>query len=295
VLDPVVHSDDRSRMIYLTSHGLDIMSGPGVLRNGSPTNKPAGAKTMDDTTHATNLAKMLPPVTMDNPEKPLVVMIGADKGGVGKTTVSRTFDDYLQSKRATRKVYDTQYPNGDLRRFIPTASIVDIANVDHQMQVFDTLDGITVIDIRGGAFATTLRDLQKTKLLDDVRLGRFNLAILHVIGESVASLEEIGEATKTLGNSIQHYLVKNYINEGGFTQWNEDSRFAELLHDAKSRTINIPHLEASAASTVQKLGLSFDSYIRSKESRMLRGYVEAWLDAVYAEYDRVGLGRLIGA
>lgn len=257
---------------------------------------------MDDASHPTNLEKMLPLSSPIADAKPLVVMIGADKGGVGKTTVSRTFDDFLQSKRATRKVYDTQYPNGDLRRFIPTADVVDIANVDHQMQVFDTLDGITVIDIRGGAFASTLRDLKKTRLLDDVRLGRFDLAILHVIGESVASLEEIGEATKTLGGSIKHFLVKNYINEGGFTQWNEDPRFAQLLRDAAARTINIPHLEATAASTVQKLGVSFSSYVNDRvmpdgkpPSRMLRGYVEAWLDEVYAEYERVGLGRLIGA
>jgi hypothetical protein len=254
--------------------------------------------TVDDTTaspNKTNLDKMLPLASPVDPSKPKVIVIGADKGGVGKTTVSRTFDDYLQSKRASRKVYDTQYPNGDLRRFIPSASVVDILNVDHQMQVFDTLEGINVIDIRGGAFATTLRDLQKTKLLDDVRLGHFDMAILHVIGESVASLDEIGEVTKTLGGSIQHYLVKNYINEGGFTQWNDDPRFAELLRTAQARTITIPHLEASAASMVQQRGMSFDTFVRSKESRMLRGYVEAWLDAVYAEYDRVGLGRLIGA
>jgi hypothetical protein len=282
-------------MIYLRSHGLDIMSGPGAVPERSKQPSPTGT-TMDDTTHPTNLEKMLPTASPIGESKPVVIMIGADKGGVGKTTVSRTFDDYLQSKRATRKVYDTQYPNGDLRKFIPTASIVDIANVDHQMQVFDNLAGINVVDIRGGAFATTLRDLQRTKLLDDVRLGHFDMAILHVIGESVASLEEIGEATKTLGGQIKHFLVKNYINEGGFTQWNEDPRFAELLRNAAARTINIPHLEASAASTVQKLGLSFESYYQDrKQSRVLRGYVEDWLNAVYAEYDRVGLGRLIGA
>ena len=44
----------------------------------------------------------------------------------------------------------------------------------------------------------------------------------------------------------------------------------------------------SRNDTVQKLGVSFDTYQRDiKQSRMLRGYVEAWSEAVYAEYDRV--------
>ena len=30
--------------------------------------------------------------------KPVVLMVGADKGGVGKTTVSRTVLDYLKAK-----------------------------------------------------------------------------------------------------------------------------------------------------------------------------------------------------
>jgi hypothetical protein len=251
---------------------------------------------MDDTTQLTNLDKMLPAASpVDSANKPAVIVIGADKGGVGKTTVSRSFDDYLQSKRVGRTVYDTQAPKGDLKRFIPGAIIADIADVEQQMKIFDNLSGVTVIDIRGGAFASTLRDLSETKLLDDVRLGRFDMAVLHVIGESVASLEEIDETMKTLGGSIKHFLVKNYINEGGFTQWNEDPRYAELLKAAANRTINIPHLKAVAASTVQSLQMSFDTYAKSKESRTLRGYVGAWLEAVNAEYDRVGLGRLIGA
>ena len=31
--------------------------------------------------------------------KPMVLMIGADKGGVGKTTIARTMLDYLAARR----------------------------------------------------------------------------------------------------------------------------------------------------------------------------------------------------
>src|SRR5258707_231113 len=49
--------------------------------------------------------------------KPAVVVVGADKGGVGKTTVSRTLLDYFSANNGQTRAFDTQHPRRTLKRF----------------------------------------------------------------------------------------------------------------------------------------------------------------------------------
>ena len=46
--------------------------------------------------------------------RPMVVMIGADKGGVGKTTIARTLLDYLDANGVPARAFDSEYPRGTL-------------------------------------------------------------------------------------------------------------------------------------------------------------------------------------
>jgi cobyrinic acid a,c-diamide synthase len=72
--------------------------------------------------------------------KPAVVLIGADKGGVGKTTVARTLLDYFSANQVRVRAFDTEVPRGTLKRFHPAVTdIVDINLVPDQMKIFDTL------------------------------------------------------------------------------------------------------------------------------------------------------------
>jgi hypothetical protein len=228
---------------------------------------------------------------------PLIIMVGADKGGTGKTTVARALDDYLRSKRANRKVFDSERPRGDLKRFVPAATVIDIEKVDDQMAAFDSIEGVTLIDIRAGLMSPTLKALAEVGLLADVRSGALAMALLHVIGPSVSSLLEIAETAAAIGGGVQHYLVKNYVSAGGFAEWDKDPRFAAVLQDAAARTITVAHLTDTAAAAVQRAGVAFEAFAedRASHGRMLAGYVRNWLAGVWSEFDRVGLGKLIEA
>src|SRR6476620_5154553 len=51
--------------------------------------------------------------------KPTLILVGADKGGVGKTTISRCILDYLARKNIMSRAFDTENPRGTLHRFYP--------------------------------------------------------------------------------------------------------------------------------------------------------------------------------
>ena len=116
--------------------------------------------------------------------KPVVLLVGADKGGVGKTTVTRTVLDYLTSKNMPTRAFDTEHPRGTLKRFHPVSTeVIDITDVADQMKMLDTLHTsdvkVSVIDIRAGLLSNTLQALTDVGFFDMVRNGEFNFGLLH--------------------------------------------------------------------------------------------------------------------
>src|SRR5262249_6627665 len=130
--------------------------------------------------------------------RPMVLMIGADKGGVGKTTIARTVLDYLDANGVAARAFDSEYPRGTFARFPSKATtIVDITAAADQMKMLDTLAEhdatVTVIDIRAGLLSRTLKAFTDVGFFDLVRAREFDFCLFHVVGPSVSSLEEIGD------------------------------------------------------------------------------------------------------
>ena len=74
----------------------------------------------------------------------------------------------------------------------------------------------------------------------------------------------------------------------------KDPRFADMLRELEPITIHVPHLADRVSLEVQKLGASFDTYMTSGNTpRMMAGYARDWMKQVCAEFDRVGLSKLV--
>ena len=148
--------------------------------------------------------------------KPVVIVVGADKGGVGKTTVSRTLLDYFSANNVPTRAFDTESPRGTLKRFHPDITeIVDMTTTSDQMKIFDTLNAaspsVTVIDVRAGLLSPALASLRDIGFLDAAKSGQITFAVFHILGPSIASLDEIAE-TANFMQGAKYFLVKNFIN-----------------------------------------------------------------------------------
>jgi len=159
--------------------------------------------------------------------KPAVLIVGADKGGVGKTTVSRTLLDYFAAHQIPTRAFDTEAPKGTLKRFYPDASeIVDMNLVPDQMKIFDTLSGshasVTVIDVRAGLLSPTLQSLRDIGFIEAAKKGQITFGVFHILGPTITSLDEISETAAYLGDA-KYFMVKNFINNTHYFQWDEQT------------------------------------------------------------------------
>jgi len=237
--------------------------------------------------------------------RPAVVLIGADKGGVGKTMVARTLLDYFTAHQIRVRAFDTEVPRGTLKRFHPeTTEIVDINLVPDQMKIFDTLQEgdalVTLIDVRAGLMSPTLRALRDIGFIDAAKKGQLTLSVFHILGPSIASLDEISETAAYLGDA-KYFMVKNFINNTHFFEWDEATHSSYFKRIKDAVEITIPKLSEMANEQVELASVPFMTFIANKKrngeaanySFVLRGYVRHWLGNIWAEYDHVGIPDMV--
>jgi hypothetical protein len=239
--------------------------------------------------------------------KPAVIIVGADKGGVGKTTVTRTLLDYFSTHNVLTRAFDTEAPRGTLKRFHPVMTeIVDMNSVSDQMRIIDTLSTaevkLSVIDVRAGLLSTTLVALRDMGFLEAVKEKQFTLGVFHILGASISSLDEIAETSGFVGDA-SYFLVKNHVNETSFFDWDPAIYKAYFKRIKDAVELTVPKLNEMAFEQVELAGVSFSSFATNKRANndpatysfVLRGYVRNWLSQVFAEYDRIGLiNNLVG-
>ena len=237
--------------------------------------------------------------------KPTVVVVGADKGGVGKTTVARTLLDYFTAHHVPTRAFDTESPKGTLKRFHPDISdVVDVTSVPDQMRIFDTLSdaSVTVIDVRAGLLSPTLRALRDIGFLDSVKKGQLTFAVFHILGSSIASLNEIEDMAGFTADA-SYFLVKNFINNTSFFEWDQATHSSYFKKQEDAIAITIPKLNEMAFEQVELASVPFLTFVANKGPKgesanysfVLRGYVRHWLGNVWSEYDRIKLNELIAS
>ena len=239
--------------------------------------------------------------------KPAVVLIGADKGGVGKTMVARTLLDYFADRQVRARAFDTEVPKGTLKRFHPDMTdIVDINHVPDQMRIFDTVNSVdasvTLIDVRAGLLTPTLQALRNIGFIEAAKKGHVTFVVFHILGPSIASLDEIVETASYLGDG-KYFMVKNFINNTHFFEWDDATHAAYFKRLPDAVEMTVPKLPEMAAEQVDLASVPFATFIANKKksgepasySFVLRGYVRHWLDTVWAEYDRVSLADIVEA
>ena len=144
--------------------------------------------------------------------------------------------------------------------------------------------------------------LRNIGFIEAAKKGHITFVVFHILGPSIASLDEITETAAYLGDG-KYFMVKNFINNTHFFEWDEGthSAYFKRLPDAVEMTV--PKLPEMAAEQVDLASVPFATFIANKKqsgdpaaySFVLRGYVRHWLDNVWAEYDRINLTDIVAA
>jgi hypothetical protein len=237
--------------------------------------------------------------------KPTLILVGADKGGVGKTTLSRALMDFFVRKNILTRAFDTENPRGTLKRFYPAnTEIVDFANVADQMRILDTLETanvkVTIVDLKAGNLSLVLDTFDKIGALEAARNGEFSLGLFHVVGSAVASLDEIAEISKYT-DGLNYVLARNFINDTNFFEWDEKTYKKYFASIPEAREIDVPKLNEMAYEQIDLAGVTYKDFIDNKTatgdagnfSFVLRGYTRKWVEDLDKELQHLDLIKAV--
>ncbi len=233
--------------------------------------------------------------------KPTLILVGADKGGVGKTTISRALMDFLARRNILARAFDTENPRGTLHRFYPgSTEIIDIEEVADQMKVLDTLESasekVTVVDFKAGALGRTLEIFERIGVFEAARDGMFDIGMFHVVGPAVASLDELQEVNRYV-NGIDYVVARNFINDTNFFEWDEATYKKYFANLNNAHEIEVPKLNEMAYEAVDLNGVTFTDFVNNRTpdgekadySFTLRGYVRKWLSEIDEQFENLAL------
>jgi hypothetical protein len=221
--------------------------------------------------------------------------------------VARTLLDYFAQNQIRTRAFDTEIPRGTLKRFYPDVTdVVDINHVPDQMRIFDTVNStdaaVSLIDVRSGLLSPTLRALHNIGFIEAAKKGEITFVVFHILGPSIASLDEIAETAGSLRDA-KYFMVKNFINDSHYFGWDDATHGSYFKKLPDAVVVEIPKLVEMATEQVEVASVPFASFVANKNqsgapasySFVLRGYVRHWLDNVWAEYERTGLLDILGA
>jgi hypothetical protein len=146
----------------------------------------------------------------------------------------------------------------------------------------------------------TLKALRDIGFIDAAKKGQLTFALFHILGPSIASLDEIIE-TADVANDVRYFLVKNFINNTTFFEWDPATYNSYFKKIKGAEEIVIPKLNEMAYEQVEVASVPFVSFVGNKGAKgeaanysfVLRGYVRHWLGNVWGEFDRVKLVDLV--
>lgn len=223
-------------------------------------------------------------------------LIGGEKGGVGKSMVSRLLAQYFIDNQLPFVGFDTDRSHGSLMRFY--ADFTSPALVDR----YEALDRIVesavehpgrrvLVDLAAQTHEPLVRWMEESGVLDMADLSDIALHYWHVMDSGRDSVDLLARLLDRFGQRLRYVLVKNQLRGDDFSQLETSGQLdraiglgarvitVKKLHDAVMQKIdarNASFWAAKNSSGLESAGLGL----------MERQRLKMWLAAAYQELAR---------
>ncbi len=227
--------------------------------------------------------------------------IGGEKGGVGKSVISRLLAQYYIDRETLFKVYDADLSHGAMMRYYTSFSEpVDITQFESADSIAEqTADsGVTaIVDLA----AQTARPLglwiNESGLLDLADDIGLTLSFWHVMDDGTDSLQLLHSLFDNYGDRAEYIIARNFGRGSNFSHFNEPE-IAQRIATLNTKVIDIPALHAPTMRKIDHISASFWAAANNKDKKMgptlgllERQRVKTWLHKTYEQLDKIHLNE----
>ena len=224
-----------------------------------------------------------------------ILLIGGEKGGVGKSLVSRALAQYFIDHSMPFVGFDTDRSHGALMRFYADyASPILIDRyeaLDHIVEAAVERPGIRVlVDLAAQTHAPLVAWMDDSGVLDLAPENALRITYWHVMDTGRDSVDLLRQVLERFHDRLNYVVVRNQLRGNDFSNL-EKSGLLDRLSDLGGRVVEIKQLHQSV---IQKIDARDSSFWAAKQSGaefgaglglMERQRLKTWINNVFAEFD----------
>ena len=225
--------------------------------------------------------------------------IGGEKGGVGKSLVSRLLAQYMIDKEIPFLGFDTDRSHGALMRFYAGYASPVLADRYEALDAiveaaFDQPERRILVDLAAQTHDPLVRwmdDSGVLNLADEMGIG---MVYWHVMDSGKDSVDLLKKLLDRFGVGLRYVLVRNQIRGNDFSVLEQSGEQARAVAMG-AKIVGIRHLHDGVINKIDAASSSFWAAKNSADKDnaglglMERQRVKMWLRDAYREIDGVGV------
>jgi hypothetical protein len=224
--------------------------------------------------------------------------IGGEKGGVGKSLMSRVLAQYLIDHELPFLGFDTDRSHGALMRFYAgfasPVAVDKVESLDAIVEAAVDQPGRRIlVDLAAQThdpLATWMEEAGVISLADELGMKLF---YWHVMDAGKDSVDLLRRLLDRFGTGLNYVLVRNQVRGSDFSVLEQSGEQARAI-GMGAHVVSVKRLHESV---IQKIDNSSSSFWKAKSADkdasglglMDRQRVKMWLRDVYREIDEVGV------
>jgi hypothetical protein len=227
--------------------------------------------------------------------KSSILLIGGEKGGVGKSLVSRALAQYFIDCSVPFVGFDTDRSHGALMRFYSDyASPILIDRyeaLDHIVETAVEQPGIRVlVDLAAQTHAPLVAWMDDSGVLDLAQENDLRISYWHVMDTGRDSVDLLRQVLDRFQDRLNYVVVRNQLRGNDFSNL-EKSGLLDRLSSLGGRVVEVKQLHQSV---IQKIDAKDRSFWAAKQSSaeygaglglMERQRLKTWMNHVFAEFN----------
>jgi hypothetical protein len=235
--------------------------------------------------------------TLETPAVSKIHLIGGEKGGVGKSMVSRLLAQYFIDNELPFVGFDTDRSHGSLLRFY--ADYASPALVDSYEALDQVIESAVenpgrrvLVDLAAQTHDPLVKWMDESGVLDMADLSGIALNYWHVMDAGRDSVDLLGRLLDRFGQRLHYVLVLNQLRGDDFGQLERSGQ----LERARGLGAQVVHLKRLHDAVVQKIDARNSSFWAARHTTGLEGpglglmerqRLKMWLNHTYAELAKV--------
>lgn len=225
--------------------------------------------------------------------------IGGEKGGVGKSVLSRVLAQYFIDQKQPFTGFDTDRSHQSFRRFYEdyaSQTVVDrFESLDLIGESFaEDPERSVLVDLAAQTFAPVARWIEESDMFSLFEELGIAVNFWHVIDGSKDSVNLLNHLFDTYGDKPNYILVLNYGRCADFSIFDNSAEKARA-EELGATIIAMPKLHEGSMQKIDLHNSSFWKAINNKDAEpealclMERQRVKVWLQKMYNTLDTISL------